>query len=161
MKNIHLELLQEVHAREILKWRYSPPYDFYNPPEMRATADYVREFINPEYQFHAILDDDSRFIGFCSYGIDGQVPGGNYELEALDIGLGMKPELTGCGLGDLFLAAILNHAIKKFDPTIFRMTVANFNKRALRLYENFGFSKRGGFEYAILNIPYTILIKQL
>jgi RimJ/RimL family protein N-acetyltransferase len=161
MKNIHLELLQEVHAREILSWRYPPPYDFYNPPEIRATADYVSEFINPEYQFHAILDDDSRFIGFCSFGIDGQVSGGDYELEALDIGLGMKPELTGCGLGDLFLAAILNHAIKKFDPTIFRMTVANFNKRALRLYENFGFSKRGGFEDNILNIPYTILIKQL
>jgi ribosomal-protein-alanine N-acetyltransferase len=161
MNNIHLELLQEAHAREILSWRYPPPYDFYNPPEMRATADYVREFINPEYQFHAILDEDSRFIGFCSYGIDGQVPGGDYELEALDIGLGMKPALTGCGLGDLFLAAILNHAIKKFDPTIFRMTVANFNKRALRLYENFGFSKRGGFEDNMLNTSYTILIKQL
>lgn len=160
MKNLHLILLEEDHAREILTWRYPPPYDFYNPPQERVEEDYIREFIKPEYQFHAILDDNDGFIGFCSFGLDGQVPGGDYKQEALDIGLGMKPELTGCGLGDQFFAAILQYANSKFHPWQVRITVANFNKRALRLYEKFGFTKSDDFEDHTLKVPYTILIKQ-
>ncbi len=160
MKNIYLKRLGERHAREILTWRYPPPYDFYNPPQVKVEDDYIREFVNPEYQFHAILDEDSRLIGFCSYGVDGQVPGGDYEQEALDIGLGMKPELTGKGLGDPFFAAILRFAMHKFNPPQIRITVANFNKRALRLYEKSGFTKRCEFRDNVMEVPYTILIKQ-
>ncbi len=160
MGNLHLILLEKDHAREILTWRYPPPYNFYNPPEVQVAEDYVLEFINPAYQFHAILDDNSRFIGFCSFGIDGQVPGGDYSLEALDIGLGMTPELTGYGLGDQFLNAILSHAVIHYNPAVIRMTVANFNKRALHLYEKSGFTRQQEFEDDMLKITYTILVKQ-
>lgn len=160
MSIYHLTSLQEVHARQILDWRYPPPYDFYNPPSDRPAEDYIQEFVNPEYQFHAILDEDNNFIGFCSFGIDGRVPGGNYQEDALDIGVGMKPELTGRGLGYQFFDAILQHAIANFDPPWTRLTVANFNKRALNLYKNFGFTLLDEFEDDKLNIRYTILIRQ-
>lgn len=160
MSSYHLTLLHEDHARQILDWRYPSPYDFYNPPRDRPAEEYVQEFINPEYQFHAILDEDNNFIGFCSFGIDGQVPGGNYQEDALDIGVGMKPELTGKGLGRQFFDSILQHAITNFNPAWTRVTVANFNKRALNLYKNFGFTLLDEFEGDELHVRYTILIRQ-
>ncbi|MFP6805899.1 MAG: GNAT family N-acetyltransferase [Pseudomonadales bacterium] len=161
MSGYHLTVLDEGHAREILTWRYPAPYDFYNPPLRMPLDDYVREFTNPAYCFHAVLSPEQTFVGFCSYGIDGQVPGGDYEQEALDIGLGMKPELTGNGLGKAFFEAILNFSILRFEPDLVRLTVADFNQRAVRLYRGFGFESRESFVDAGSNIPYTVLIKEI
>jgi [ribosomal protein S18]-alanine N-acetyltransferase len=160
MSSYHLTLLQKNHARQILGWRYPSPYDFYNPPENRPPEEYVAEFVNPEYQFHAILDGNNEFVGFCSFGMDGQVPGGNYTEEALDIGVGMKPELTGMGLGRQFFDAVLQFAMARFNPAWTRLTVAKFNKRALNLYKNFGFTLVDEFDDERLNVRYTILIRQ-
>ncbi len=154
-----LTLLAEQHAREILTWRYPAPYDFYNPPENRPPDDYIREFTNPEYQFHAVLDDDQTLAGFCSFGIDGQVPGGCYDTQALDIGLGMNPVLTGNGLGRSFFASILDYSIASYHPTNVRLTVANFNHRAFRLYQNFGFTRQSGFHDPTSKVSYTVLTK--
>ena len=159
MSSYHLVALQESHARQILTWRYAPPYDFYNPLSERPAEDYVRKFVNPEYQFHAVLDESDSFIGFCSFGIDGQVPGGNYEKEALDIGVGMEPELTGNGLGHQFFDTILQHGLETFNPAWTRLTVANFNKRALKLYQKFDFTLFDEFEDSELDVSYTILIR--
>jgi len=161
MTRYHLTPLKEEHARDILGWRYPAPYDFYNPPDERPAEDYVREFIKPEYQFHAVLDGQNKFSGFCSYGVDGQVTGGNYSREALDIGLGMKPELTGNGQGYHFFRSILHYALENFEVDHYRLTVANFNERALRLYKNFGFVHHEEFTDCVLNVRYTILMKQL
>jgi len=160
MSRFHLTLLQEGHALQILDWKYPPPYDFYNPPTDRPVAEYDNEFLKPEYQFHAVLDEDREFVGFCSFGIDGQVPGGNYQDLALDIGVGMKPELTGRGFGQHFFDAILQHAIKRFEPEWVRVTVANFNQRALNLYRKFGFTLLDQFEDNRLGFRYSILVRQ-
>ncbi|HKI74336.1 MAG TPA: GNAT family protein [Pseudomonadales bacterium] len=159
MTSFRVVPLKEEHARQILLWRYPPPYDFYDPPEEGDPEYYVSEFLNPTLRFHAVLDELGRFIGFCSFGLDGQVPGGNYARDALDIGVGMKPEFTGAGLGARFFEAILQHAAQ--DPGVqrFRVTVANFNKRAMTLYRKFDFRKCDEFEDARHGVPYTIMIR--
>jgi len=159
MTNYHLTPLREEHAFDILGWRYPQPYDFYDPPSDRPAEEYVREFVRPEYQFHAVLDNKDKFSGFCSFGIDGQVPGGNYREEALDIGLGMKPELTGNGRGYQFFRSIIQHAQMTFEFEIYRLTVANFNERALNLYKHFGFVHEDEFTDTALSVPYTILVR--
>jgi RimJ/RimL family protein N-acetyltransferase len=160
MTSYHLTLLQEEHAFDILGWRYPEPYNFYNPPDDRPAEEYVREFVRPEYQFHAVLDGQDQFSGFCSFGLDGQVPGGNYQKEALDIGLGMRPELTGRGRGYQFFRSILQHAHKTFEVKQYRLTVANFNERALRLYQHFGFVCEDEFTDSVVRVSYTILVRQ-
>ena len=150
--------LEEHDAREILRWRYPEPYDFYDPPVDDHGDHYVSQFLKPEYQFHAIVDERESFIGFCSYGIDGQVPGGNYTEEALDIGLGMKPGLTGQGRGKAFFSTIVDHACDNLNPDTIRLTVACFNARAMKLYENFGFIKVDEFMGSLSNVPYSILV---
>ncbi|MDQ2672203.1 MAG: GNAT family N-acetyltransferase, partial [Actinomycetota bacterium] len=74
---------------------------------------------------------------FC-FGEDAQVASGKrfglYEAEpALDVGLGMRPDLTGRGLGEEFVYAGLRFARETYSPPAFRLTVAAFNRRAIRV----------------------------
>tara|TARA_E500000331_G_scaffold133483_1_gene130477 strand:+ start:786 stop:1292 length:507 start_codon:yes stop_codon:yes gene_type:complete len=142
---------------DILSWRYTPPYDFYDPPPHPDVATYTREFLKPELAFHVVLSEEA-LIGFCSYGIDGQVPGGDYTQGALDIGLGMRPELTGQGQGSAFFSAVLTHGTTVWSPSQIRLTVASFNRRARRLYEQFGFCYHSEFNDPQTNVHYVILM---
>ena len=124
------------HAIEILNWRYPPPYDMYNQEE---NDEGIEEFLYQPYK--AIVDQGGHLIGYYCTGQPAQVPKGHelnvYEKAYLDIGLGMKPELTGKRLGKEFLAFIL----KELEVNALRLTVAKFNQRAIRLYEGFEFKK--------------------
>jgi GNAT superfamily N-acetyltransferase len=95
--------------------------------------------------FLAARDDRDDLIGFLCFGAAAQVPGGHdanlYQEDLLDIGLGLRPDLTGCGLGQSFVKAALECASAMFLPRGFRLTVAAFNERAIRVYERIGFSK--------------------
>ena len=88
----------EKSAREFVQWKYEPPYDMYNCPPKKWTMP-SNYNIDPENNVYAMFDQDDKLIGYCSYGEDAQVPGGDYSEEALDIGLMLKPELTGQGMG--------------------------------------------------------------
>ncbi|MBV1877354.1 MAG: GNAT family N-acetyltransferase [Pseudomonadales bacterium] len=169
--SFHVLPLAAGYARDLLDWRYQPPYDFYDPPEVNDPEHYIQQLLNPELRFHAIVgagiadhstantaDRNKTMIGFCSYGIDGQVLGGDYSLSALDIGLGMKPCFTGQGLGGPFLQAILHHARLNYAAVRFRLTVADFNRRALNLYHQLGFYAVDGFSDPEQQIAYTILL---
>ena len=156
--NYSLRPLKEQDARDILRWRYEQPFDFYDPPDDGREDHYVAQFLRPEFNFHAVTDSYGRFIGFCSYGADGQVPGGDYSEEALDIGLGMKPEFTGQGRGIEFFTAIVEYAKNNLMPGKLRLTVANFNERAVRLYEKSGFIRSGQFNDSLLKVHYTIMV---
>lgn len=151
--------IKEVHAKDILTWKYSIPYDFYDPPQDDFGAFYVKQFLRPEYAFHSILDAADDFIGFCSFGIDGQIVGGDYSLEALDIGLGMRPNFTGQGYGELFFNAIEDFARQNFHPVSIRLTVATFNCRAMHLYKSFGYLDLSSFTDQKNDVDYKILIK--
>lgn len=162
-----VEPLGQEAARDILSWRYEPPYDFYDPPADADEDRLVAEFLRPDLGFHAVYGAlpgapprDTRFIGFCSFGIDGQVPGGDYSAPALDIGLGMRPELTGQGLGALFFGAILDFAMRNRPANRYRLTVANFNERAIALYHQFGFVRSDQFLEHRTSVAYSILVRQ-
>lgn len=131
-------LMTESDAWAIMRWQYGPPYELYDAaPE--DVPEEVRELLKPEHAYHAVFDDQAGLVGYCCFGSDAQVPGGDYSEAALDLGLGLRPDLTGQGLGLSFLQAILDFARREFDPPAFRLTVATFNRRAIRLYEQAGF----------------------
>ncbi len=86
---------------------------------------------------------DSGAAGFVCFGKEAQISGardsGLYAHDALDIGLGLRPDLTGQGLGGAFLAACLGHAVRTRDPGALRLAVADFNTRAIAVYRHAGF----------------------
>ncbi|MFT7686266.1 MAG: ribosomal-protein-alanine N-acetyltransferase [Candidatus Azotimanducaceae bacterium] len=149
--------LTKEHALDIFGWRYPAPYDFYDPPN----SNDPEPLLDPIFQFHSVLDENTDFLGFCSFGIDGQVLGGDYSMPAIDIGLGMKPAETGQGLGYSFFGAILNFAVRNYHFGMIRLTVADFNERAISLYKKFGFEEQQRFVNRYSRVSYTILILRI
>lgn len=134
--------LTRAQAESLLTWRYPSPYDFYNPPP--ESDGVVDNLLDAKWHFHGVSQQDN-FIGYASYGEDGQLPGGHYVDDALDIGLGLRPDLIGQGFGIVFAGAIFDFAIERFDPIALRLTVAEFNARALHLYLKLGFEEQAAF----------------
>jgi ribosomal-protein-alanine N-acetyltransferase len=110
----HIIPLTADHARQILRWRYQPPYDFYNSPDTGV-------------------------------------------IEQQYIGLGMRPSLSGQGRGVAFFTSTLAFRQPHFYATRLRLTVAQFNRRALALYKQFGFQKTAEFTDPRHAIAYTVL----
>jgi len=137
--------MTKANADAIVGWRYCTPYDYYNP-DPSHTQENIRRFLIPDNPYYSIHDGVPEPVGFCCFGPEGQVEGGDYGENALDIGLGLRPDLTGLGRGKSFLSAILGFADRTFSPAAFRVTVAEFNGRAIRLYRNTGFETTGRFQ---------------
>lgn len=135
--------MTRAYAIEIAKWRYEEPYALNDPD-----SDGIPAMLDPANAYHAMFSGAGELIGFCCFGRDAQVPGGDYpeSEETLDIGAGMWPELTGKGGGNDFVASILEFAREEFSPAIFRVTIATVNERALRVWEQAGFGRTQTFQ---------------
>jgi [ribosomal protein S18]-alanine N-acetyltransferase len=137
-------------AREILNWKYSPPYDLYNN---EFSEEALEELLEESY--FAIVNSEGNLIGYFCTGKAAQVPIGSqfgaYTKDLLDIGIGMRPTLTGQGNGSKFFSFVLRHLIDSTSSLSFRLTVADFNKRAIRLYEKHGFAKEMEFNRGSTN----------
>lgn len=158
--NISYHPAQKKHAREFVNWEYEPPYDVYNCPS-EEIGDAVQYNIDPANNVYAMLDQNDELIGYCSYGKDAQVPGGDYNEVALDIGLMIKPELTGQGMGVAFVEEVIRNGIEKYAPEKLRVTIAAFNKRAMRVWEKSGFQQSQGFKRSSNGMEFVILVKEL
>jgi ribosomal-protein-alanine N-acetyltransferase len=64
-----------------------------------------------------------------------------------EIGLGLRPDLTGFGLGGSFVDACLHFAAAALGAESFTLAVAAFNRRAITVYERAGFREVGRFEH--------------
>ncbi|MDQ2807270.1 MAG: GNAT family N-acetyltransferase [Chloroflexota bacterium] len=135
----HVGALTAPAAAAIAGWRYPPPYDFYNP-----FPDIAAYLIDPANAYFAAYGLHDELAGFFCYGAEAQVFGGHvaglYSGDAtLDLGLGMHPDLMGHGSGAPFVAAGLAFGRARYRPRAFRLTVACFNTRAIRVYTQAGF----------------------
>ena len=141
------------YAAEIVTWRYPPPYDLYDMSDEDAAV-----LTSADGGFFALTGQD-ELIGFRSFGADGQVPGGVYDATALDTGGGLRPDLTGKGLGREAIQTGLAFGRDRFSPAAFRVTVATFNIRALRVVRAFGFRDVASFRATTDGRSYEILTR--
>jgi [ribosomal protein S18]-alanine N-acetyltransferase len=138
-------------AEAVSRWRYEGPYSVYD-----GSADVVVSLLEPRYLYHAVHGEPGELVGYFCFGEDARVSAGRtsglYDREdALDVGLGMRPDLTGRGLGEEFVRAGLQFADEHYAPPAFRLTVAAFNRRAISVYERAGFERVEAFGATRLN----------
>jgi len=133
-----LRKLTRETARTIATWQYEPPYDVYsfNPDQVEETVKWI---LIPRYHYYSVWDEGNELVGFRCFGEDARVPGGDYSADALDMGGGLRPDLTGKGLGTPFMKAAFGFASEIFKPKAFRATVMAFNQRALRVCARVGY----------------------
>ena len=151
--------MDEASVHAILEWRYEAPYDIYNPAAGGVELA-TQVFLDPQNSYHTVADEHGDLAAYCCFGPDGRVPGGDYGAAALDIGLAVRPALTGQGRGLTYINAVLDFARRTFSPTAFRVTVAEFNQRARRVWKKAGFRPiqtfqrgRDGKPFVILTLP--------
>jgi ribosomal-protein-alanine N-acetyltransferase len=152
--------MDEANARAIPEWRYDEPYDIYNiaPDDVEKE---LRCFLDPQNAYYTITGEHGDLVGYCCFGPDGQVPGGDYRTAALDIGLGVRPDLTGQGRGLTYVNAVLDFARRTFPPTAFRVTIAEFNKRALRVWQKAGFRPVQTFQREKDGRAFVVLMREV
>ncbi|WP_143043596.1 GNAT family N-acetyltransferase [Nonomuraea jiangxiensis] len=141
------------YAADIIAWRYPPPYDCYDLAGVEAA------FLTDPGNGYLALVHEGRLIGFRVFGVDGQVPGGVYDGSALDTGGGLRPELTGRGLGRQAIATGLTYGTARFRPAAFRVTVAGFNLRAQRVLRGLDFTPTATFEATTDGRPFVIMTR--
>ncbi len=150
--------MDEMNARTILGWRYDPPYTLYNvaPEDVDAA---LPGLLDPNWAYFSMHDERGELVGFCCFGEDARVPGGDYGTPALDIGWGMRPDLTGQSHGAAFLEAILDFARRTYTAEFVRTTVAAFNARSRRLCENLLFRHVQNFVHSGTGTEFVILVR--
>lgn len=141
MRRLDIHVLTKEEAMEINTWTYEEPYSLYS---FSGEKEVIEELLDGTY--YGCCDDQGDLIGYFCFGANAQVPGGRdanlYGGEdVIDIGLGMKPALTGKGMGKEFFQAGIAFATKEFNAKMFRLSVATFNTRAITLYKNIGFKQ--------------------
>lgn len=135
-------LMDEAAAREVCAWQYAEPYAVYN---MSADSEEgLAEMLERRSPYYAVRDEQGELVGFFCFGTSAQVwenetPGLYSEDATIDIGLGLRPDLTGRGRGLTLVNAGLAFARETFQPRHFRLFVLTFNERAIRVYERAGF----------------------
>jgi len=126
-----LRPLTQADAEAISGWHYPEPYSFY---DWSADVDDLGELLDPVLRgdaYVAVDDAEGELIGHFSF--KAKAPG------TIEIGLGLRPDRTGRGLGASFVEAALEHGRSAYGAERFTLAVASFNRRAITVYERAGF----------------------
>ncbi|MCL1632817.1 GNAT family N-acetyltransferase [Sporolactobacillus sp. CPB3-1] len=127
------ELMSQDEAEEIAyQWHYDGIYAFYN---MEADEEDLEEMLDSSRRgqnYFSVYDHEGLIGFFCFYKINQQTT---------EIGLGMKPEQTGKGNGADFVSAGLAFAVSRDHPKMITLSVAAFNRRAIKVYLKVGFEE--------------------
>lgn len=143
--------MTETDAKSISAWRYEEKLSFYDGD---GSTD---ELLNGEYR---AVYCDSELIGFYCYGESACVGGYAYDRQAIDMGLGLRPDSVGKGLGRAFVQKGIEQAQAEFPGREIRLTVACFNEVATRVYAQLGFEMEARFT-AITGVLFYVMRRRV
>lgn len=127
-----------IDAEMVASWRYPPPYDVYDVPEDPEWEAEILDAARWGASYFAVDDAESgELIGFLEL-VAKEPDSDDVEVE---IGLGLRPDLTGQGVGPSFVEAGMAFARDRWRPRRFALDVFPWNERAIRAYEKSGFER--------------------
>lgn len=130
----HFVPMTEDHGRQICTWKYPEPYAVFNWSPWDELEARSEEFADPAIrreQFEAVLDERGELCGFAQF----------FPLEGWTrLGLGLRPDRCGHGLGRSFTEAIVARALQRTPHNRVDLEVLTSNRRAIRVYRKAGFA---------------------
>ncbi|WP_430791238.1 GNAT family N-acetyltransferase [Virgibacillus flavescens] len=117
-------------------WHYDGEYSFY---DIQADEEDFQEFIDPGLRGESfyVVEDNGELIGFFNFT--------GKQANTIEVGLGMRPDLTGKGIGLGFIEAGIEFAESNYCPDKLTLSVAIFNQRAIKVYKKAGFKEMDTF----------------
>jgi ribosomal-protein-alanine N-acetyltransferase len=114
-------------------WRYDPPYERYDLDADPSDVDLMLAAAASGEGWYAADDvETGELVGFFEFVIGD---------DGIEVGLGLRPDLTGRGLGPGYLEQGLAVARERWSPATFSLDVYEWNERAIRAYERAGFAR--------------------
>jgi ribosomal-protein-alanine N-acetyltransferase len=101
--------MDEATAETILAWRYEGAYAVYNiASNAGKNAAAMAEMLDRRSPYYVVRDEHGELVGFFNVGTSSLVwdsgePGIYGKDRTLAIGLGMRPDATGKGMGLAFV----------------------------------------------------------
>jgi ribosomal-protein-alanine N-acetyltransferase len=145
---LNIQPMSDTSAQAIAGWQYPPPYDFYNAA---ADDEDLAELMDPKIragQYFEVLDEAGELVGFFQY---------KTGKDPIEIGLGLRPDLAGKGLGVAFVQAGMDFARDHFGVASLSLEVATFNTRARLVYERAGFVPGETYLHRVLGRDWEFL----
>lgn len=139
---IELAPITEAAARSIARWRYEPPYDFYDGSEAEVPA-----MLDPENHYLAVLAD-AVLVGYVCVGPDARVAGQQADPEVDDLGWGFRPDLTGRGIASRWIPEILELLDEVLRAPAQQVVIAEWNERSQAAARHQGFCQSGAVSNA-------------
>lgn len=129
--------MTQAEAEDLAGWSYPGVYAFYDAAHLDDLAE--------------ILDGDRRAglyfgVRLPQHGLIGFVQTGPVADDgSVEIGLGLRPECAGRGLGVAFVRRLCDWLTERvrLRPMSITLRVATFNARAITVYERAGFRASG------------------
>jgi len=135
--------MTERHAAAIASWRYPQPYERYNSePWERLSVEGIgmADPVIREKQFRSVLRHGD-LCGFAQWFPLYAEHTQDAAPSIIRLGVGLRPDLCGRGLGADFVAFIAEETAKQHPGAAIDLEVAADNLRAIRAYERAGFRK--------------------
>jgi ribosomal-protein-alanine N-acetyltransferase len=127
--------MNEKYANDVIaNWHYDDVYSFY---DMAADEADVRIFVdtkNWQNITKAVLNENDELVGWASF---------YTENDEFWLSLGLRPDLTGRGLGEEFVTQCVKYAVSQYKliKNTIKLAVALFNQRAIKVYQRAGFTE--------------------
>lgn len=119
-------------AKEITTWRYEGEYEIYNLPSWDEIVKKQISLCKKEKRenFIGYLNEENNLIGFVNLVDEG---------DSVFLGIGVKPEYCGAGIGKQIIKMTLDECSKRYENKPIILEVRSWNKRAIKCYESQGF----------------------
>ncbi|HEX2947279.1 MAG TPA: GNAT family N-acetyltransferase [Clostridia bacterium] len=130
-----IKKLTEEYAKQLCEWKYNAEYSVYNFAPWDIAVQQKWSIADPkarESDFRSVTNKQGEFVGFFRMTKD--------KDEKIEIGLGMRPEYCGLGIGKDFVKIITQYVRAYYPNCLIYMEVRTFNIRAVKCYENCGYT---------------------
>lgn len=120
-------------ALAVGRWRYPAPYEIYDLSGRSLLINVaLHHVLAPlgRMGFYGVHTEADRLLGVFSF---------RRQQRMLELGLGLRPDLTGQRLGLAFVQAGMAFGLAHYRAEYFRLDVALFNLRAIQVYQRAGF----------------------